>query len=322
MMYQYIIRRILVFIPMLIALSIIVFGLAKAAPGDPFTGKILDPEVDPEVFEQQREELGLNKPLPVQYLNWVKSFSKGDFGMSMLYKGRTVQSLIVERFSNTLYLGLFALIITLIVSIPIGIYSARHPYSLLDYSATTFGFLGLAIPNFFFGLVAIYLLSINLGWFPAQGTVSSTDLSGMDAFWDRIHHMVLPGITLGLAGTASYMRYMRSEVLDTLGSDYIRTARAKGMSETIVLYKHTLRNALIPIITLMGFEFGALLSGAVITEQVFNYPGLGTLFIDGVLNRDYPVVMAICLLLGVTILIGNLLADIFYSIVDPRIRYD
>lgn len=322
MMYQYIIRRILVFIPMLIALSIIVFGLAKAAPGDPFTGKILDPEVDPEVFEQQREELGLNKPLPVQYLNWVKSFSKGDFGMSMLYKGRTVQSLIVERFSNTLYLGLFALIITLIVSIPIGIYSARHPYSLLDYSATTFGFLGLAIPNFFFGLVAIYLLSINLGWFPAQGTVSSTNLSGMDAFWDRLHHMVLPGITLGLAGTASYMRYMRSEVLDTLGSDYIRTARAKGMSETIVLYKHTLRNALIPIITLMGFEFGALLSGAVITEQVFNYPGLGTLFIDGVLNRDYPVVMAICLLLGVTILIGNLLADIFYSIVDPRIRYD
>ncbi|HLR52352.1 MAG TPA: ABC transporter permease [Candidatus Avamphibacillus sp.] len=321
-MYQYIIRRILVFIPMLIALSIIVFGLAKAAPGDPFTGKILDPEVDPEVFEQQREELGLNKPLPVQYLNWVKSFSKGDFGMSMLYKGRTVQSLIVERFSNTLYLGLFALIITLIVSIPIGIYSARHPYSLLDYSATTFGFLGLAIPNFFFGLVAIYLLSINLGWFPAQGTVSSTNLSGMDAFWDRLHHMVLPGITLGLAGTASYMRYMRSEVLDTLGSDYIRTARAKGMSETIVLYKHTLRNALIPIITLMGFEFGALLSGAVITEQVFNYPGLGTLFIDGVLNRDYPVVMAICLLLGVTILIGNLLADIFYSIVDPRIRYD
>src|SRR5690625_838519 len=162
-MYQYIIRSILIFIPMLIALSIIVFGLAKAAPGDPFTGKILDPDVDPEVFEQQREELGLNKPVPVQYVNWVSSFSKGDFGVSMLYKGRTVKSLITERFSNTLYLGLFAVLITLVVSIPIGIYSARNPYSLLDYSATTFGFLGLAIPNFFFGLVAIYLLSINLG---------------------------------------------------------------------------------------------------------------------------------------------------------------
>lgn len=307
---------------MLMALSIIVFGLAKAAPGDPFTGKILDPDIDPEVFEQRREELGLNKPLPVQYVDWVTSFAKGDFGMSMLYKGRTVKSLIVERFSNTLYLGLFAVLITLIVSIPIGIYSARHPYSFLDYSATTFGFLGLAIPNFFFGLVAIYLLAINLGWFPAQGTVSSTEMSGLAEFWDRLHHMVLPGITLGLAGTASYMRYMRSEVLDALGSDYIRTARAKGMSESIVLYKHTLRNALIPIITLMGFEFGTLLSGAVITEQVFNFPGLGTLFIGAVLNRDYPVVMAICLLLGVAILIGNLLADIFYSIVDPRIRYD
>lgn len=321
-MYQYIVRRILIFIPMLIALSIIVFGLAKAAPGDPFTGKILDPDVDPEIFEQQREELGLNKPLPVQYANWVTSFAKGDFGKSMLYKGRTVQSLIVERFSNTLYLGLFAVMITLIVSIPIGIYSARHPYSFLDYGATTFGFLGLAIPNFFFGLVAIYLLSINLGWFPAQGTVSGTEVSGIAEFWDRIHHMVLPGLTLGLAGTASYMRYMRSEVLDALSSDYVRTARAKGMSETSVLYKHTLRNALIPIITLMGFEFGSLLSGAVITEQVFNFPGLGTLFIGAVLNRDYPVVMAICLLLGVAILIGNLLADVFYSIVDPRIRYD
>lgn len=321
-MYQYIIRRILIFIPMLIALSIIVFGLAKAAPGDPFTGKILDPDVDPKVFEQQREELGLNKPVPVQYVNWVSSFAKGDFGVSMLYKGRTVKSLITERFSNTLYLGLFAVLITLVVSIPIGIYSARNPYSLLDYSATTFGFLGLAIPNFFFGLVAIYLLSINLGWFPAQGTVSNADVSGLSEVLDRIHHMVLPGITLGLAGTASYMRYMRSEVLDVLGSDYIRTARAKGMSESSVLYKHTLRNALIPIITLMGFEFGTLLSGAVITEQVFNFPGLGTLFIGAVLNRDYPVVMAICLLLGVAILIGNLLADIFYSIVDPRIRYD
>src|SRR5699024_4400563 len=182
----------------------------------------------------------INKQLPVQYLNWVKSFAKGDFGDSMLYNGRTVQSLIVERFSNTLYLGLFALGITLIVSIPIGIFSARNPYSFLDYSATTFGFLGLAIPNFFFGLIAIYILSINLGWFPAQGTVSNADISGFPAFLDRIHHMILPGITLGLAGTATYMRYMRSEILDVLGSDYVRTARAKGMSETSVLYKHTL----------------------------------------------------------------------------------
>jgi peptide/nickel transport system permease protein len=321
-MYQYIIRRILIFIPMLIALSIIVFGLAKAAPGDPFTGKILDPKVDPIVYEQQRAALGLDKPVPIQYVNWASSVAQGNFGDSMYYKGRSVQSLIQERFLNTLYLGLVALTITLVVAIPIGIYSARHPYSLLDYSATTFGFVGLAVPNFFFGLVVIYVLSIKLNLFPAQGTVTSLDLTGFAEFKDRIHHMILPGLTLGLASTASYMRYMRSEVLDVLGSDYIRTAKAKGMSDRNVLYKHTLRNAMIPIITLLGFELGGLLSGAVITEAVFNFPGLGTLFISSILNRDYPVVMAITLLLGVAILVGNLLADIFYSIVDPRIRYD
>lgn len=321
-MYQYIFRRILIFIPMLFALSIIVFLLAKAAPGDPFTGKMLDPNIDPEVFEQQREALGLNKPIHIQYGNWVSKFVKGEFGESITYNGRTVKSLIVERFGNTVRLGVFALFLTLIVSIPIGIYSARKPYSPLDYATTAFGFMGLAIPNFFFGLVAIYIFAIKLGWFPAQGTIAGAGMGGIAEFMSRIHHLVLPGITLGLAGTATYMRYMRSEVLDVLDSDYVRTARAKGMSERNVLYKHTLRNALIPIITLMGFEFGTLLGGAIITEQVFNFPGLGTLFISSVVNRDYPVVMAISLFLGIFILIGNLLADIFYSIVDPRIRYD
>lgn len=321
-MFQYLIRRILTFIPMLFLLTIIIFGLATAAPGDPFTGKILDPSIDPEVYEERKEALGLNDPLPVQYFNWLGSVVKGDLGESITYNGRSVTELIGERLMNTVYLGMFALAITLIVAIPIGLYSAKYPYSMLDYSATAFGFIGLAVPNFFFGLIAIFVFSISLGWFPAQGTVSSVDATGFGMIMDRLHHMVLPGLTLGLAGTATYMRYMRSEVLDVLGSDYIKTAKAKGMSETSILYKHTLRNAIIPIITLLGFEFGALLSGAVITEQVFNYPGLGTLFITSITNRDYPVVMAINLLLGVTILFGNLLADMLYSAVDPRIRYE
>lgn len=322
-MYKYIIRRILIFIPMLFALTIIVFALAKAAPGDALTGRQLaDPKIDPEVYEQQRESLGLNDPIPVQYWRWLSSTAQGDFGKSLVFNGRSVADLIKARLANTLYLGLFSLFITIIVAIPIGIYSARKPYSLLDYAATGFGFLGLAIPNFFFGLIAIYVLAINLGWFPSQGTLSGPGVTGFTAFIDRMHHMILPGITLGLAGTATYMRYMRSEVLDVLGSDYIRTAKAKGMSDRNVLYKHTLRNALIPIITLLGFEIGVLLSGAVIIEQVFQYPGLGTLFISSVTNRDFPVVMAITLILGILILIGNLLADIFYSIIDPRIRYD
>lgn len=322
-MYKYIVRRVLVFIPMLFILTVIVFGLALLAPGDALTGQSLsDPNVDPEVYERQREALGLNDPVPVQYFRWISSVAQGDLGNSLVFNGRSVAELIEARLANTLYLGLFSLLITIIIAIPIGIYSARHPYSLLDYGATGFGFFGLAIPNFFFGLIAIYFLSIKLGWFPAQGTLSTPGLTGFEAFIDRIHHMILPGITLGLAGTATYMRYMRSEVLDVLGSDYIRTAKAKGMSDSNVLYKHTLRNALIPIITLMGFEVGVLLGGAVITEQVFQYPGLGTLFLSSVTNRDYPVVMAIAMILGILILVGNLLADIFYSIIDPRIRYD
>ncbi|MTD30735.1 ABC transporter permease [Planomicrobium sp. YIM 101495] len=321
-MYKYIIRRLLVFIPMIFLLTIIIFALATAAPGDPLTGKKVDPSISPEVYEQQREELGLNDPLPVQYFNWISSFAQGDFGESMFYNGRSVESLIGARLLNTVYLGLFAFAITLLVAIPLGIYSAKKPYSLLDYGGTAFGFIGLAIPNFFFGLIAIYVFSITFGWFPAQGTTSDPNLTGAAALLDRLHHMVLPGLTLALAGTATYMRYMRSEALDVLGSDYIRTAKAKGMSERSIVFKHTLRNALIPIITLTGYEFGVLLGGAVITEQVFNYPGLGTLFIDSITNRDYPVIMAINLLLGVTVLFGNLLADILYSVADPRIRYD
>ncbi|WP_170006256.1 ABC transporter permease [Bacillus fonticola] len=320
-MYKYIIRRILIFIPMLIALTILVFGLSLAAPGDAFSTQ-LDPNIDPEVYDQQREALGLNDPVPVQYLRWVANVAQGDFGESYVYNGRQVSELISDRIPNTFYLGLFALVVTVVVSIPIGIYSARKPYSLLDYGATAFGFFGLAVPNFFFGLVLIYVLAIELSWFPSQGSVSAVGLEGFDLFLNKLQHLVLPGLTLGLAGTASYMRYMRSEVLDVLGKDFIRTARAKGMSDRNVLYKHTLRNAMIPIITLLGFEVGVLLSGAVITEGVFQYPGLGTLFLNSIGGRDYPVVMAIALLLGVFILIGNLLADIFYSIVDPRIRYD
>ncbi|MCM3217904.1 MULTISPECIES: ABC transporter permease [Niallia] len=320
-MYKYIIRRVLVFIPMLFALTVIVFGLMQAAPGDPFTGK-LDPNVDPEVYEQQKEALGLNDPIYVQYFRWLGNIVQGDFGESIVYKGREVTDLLESRVSNTLTLGTFSLIITILFSIPIGIYSARKPYSVLDYSVTTFSFFGLAIPSFFFGLVAIYFFAIQLGWFPSQGTVSSPNLQGAELFWDKLHHLILPGLTLGLGGMATYTRYMRSEVLDVLSGDYIRTARAKGMTENTVLYKHTLRNALIPIVTLLGFEIGALLGGAIITEGVYQYPGLGTLFINSISSKDYPVIMVITLMIGFFTLLGNLLADIGYSLVDPRIRYE
>jgi peptide/nickel transport system permease protein len=319
---KYVIRRLLIFVPMLFALTIIVFALMQATPGDAFSGRNLDPNVSQEVYEKQRDALGLNDPVYIQYFRWVSKLVKGDLGESYVHKGKLVSDLVAERIGNTFYLGITSLLITIIVAIPIGIYSARKPYSVLDYAGTGFSFFGLAVPSFFFGLVAIYIFSIKLGWFPSQGTVTSPDLEGFSLFTDRIHHLILPGLTLGLGGTAAYMRFMRSEVMDVLGADYIRTARAKGMTENNVLYKHTLRNAMIPIITLLGFEVGTLLSGAIITESVYQYPGLGNLFITSITSRDYPVIMAINLMLGFFVLLGNLLADIFYSIVDPRIRYD
>lgn len=322
LMYKYIIRRVLQFIPMLFLVTIIVYILAYMAPGDPLTGEYIDPNIPPEVLEERREALGLNDPLPVQYWKWVSSVATGDFGMSMHYTGRSVSELISSRIMNTVYLSLFSLFITIVIAIPIGIYSAKKPYSLLDYSATTFAFLGLATPNFFAALIGIYVFAFQLGWFPSQGTVSTIGLTGVELFLDKLRHLVLPGFTLGLASTAIYMRYMRTEMMEVMSSDFIRTARAKGLGPRPVLYKHTLRNALIPIITLLGFEFGTLLSGAVITEAVFQYPGLGTLFLSSIVNRDYPVIMAINLILAVAILVGNLLADIFYAVVDPRIRYD
>ena len=321
-MHKYIIRRVLQFIPMLFLITVLIFALAKAAPGDPLTGERLDPNIDPAVYEIRREALGLNDPIPLQYWNWLSSVSTGDFGNSMQYTGRSVMDLISTRIMNTLWLALFALVVTLAIAIPIGIYSANRKYSLFDYGATTFAFLGLATPNFFAGLLAIYVFAFTFGWFPAQGTTTALGLSGFELFIDKLRHLVLPGFTLGLASTAAYMRYMRTEMLEVKGSDFIRTAHAKGLSSNSVLYKHTLRNALIAIITLLGLEFGTLLSGAIITERVFSYPGLGTLFINAISNRDYPVIMAINLILAVSILIGNLLADIFYAIVDPRIRYD
>jgi peptide/nickel transport system permease protein len=319
-MYKYIIRRLLVMIPMLFVITIVIFTFAKLAPGDAFSGEP-DPNVEYEAIQAKRDLYGLNDPAHVQYLSWLKNVAQGELGVSLRFE-RPVTQLIGERIDNTLFLAVTSLFITLSLSIPIGIYSARKPYGLFDYSATTFGFLGLATPNFYLGLVLIYFFAIKLGWFPSQGTVTSTDLTGFSLWLDKLHHVILPALSIGTAGTAGYMRYMRSEMMEVMGRDFIRTARSKGVSEHSVLYKHTLRNALIPIITLLGFEFGTLLSGAVLTEAVFSWPGLGTLFLTSITNRDYPIIMGINLLLAVTILIGNLLADIFYAVVDPRIRYD
>lgn len=319
-MHKYIFRRLLVMIPLLFVITVIIFTFAKLAPGDAFSGEP-NPKVRAEDIQKKRAMYGLNDPPYIQYISWLKNVSHGDLGVSLRFQ-EPVADLIKERLGNTVLLSVISLFITLIISLPIGIYSARKPYSVFDYSSTTFGFLGLATPNFFLGIILIYIFAIQLQWLPAQGTVSSADVEGFDLWIDKLKHVIMPAISLGTAGTAAYMRYMRSEMLEVMDRDFIRTAKSKGVPERSLLFKHTLRNALIPIITLLGFELGGLLSGAIITEYVFSWPGMGRLFIESVTNRDYPIIMAINLILATAILLGNLLADIFYAIVDPRIRYD
>ncbi|MBP3039073.1 ABC transporter permease [Bacillaceae bacterium Marseille-Q3522] len=320
-MYKYIFGRLLGMIPNLIIITILIFTFAKLAPGDPFSAQ-LDPGVSQEDVERQRAMFGVDDPLHEQYISWLTHVIKGDFGVSLKSK-RPVSDLINERIGNTVLLAGLSFFITLIIAIPLGIMSARRPYSLLDYGGTTFSFAGLSIPNFYLGLLLIFIFALHFGWFPSQGTVTSSEnYSGFRFILDKLHHAILPSIAVGTSATAIYFRYMRSELLEVMGKDFIRTAKAKGVPEGKLLYKHTLRNAMIPIITLMGFEFGSLVSGAIITEKVFSWPGIGTLFLDSILTRDYPTIMAISFIIAVAILIGNLLADIFYSIVDPRIRYN
>lgn len=320
-MLQYIIRRVLGMIPILIAISILIFTLAKLAPGDPFSGDP-DPRVRKTQIQKQQEMWGLNDPLPVQYISWASKVVQGDFGASIRYR-KPVMEVIGDRIGNTLLLGALSLFITLVIALPFGIAAGRRPYSTLDYTGTVLSNLGLATPNFYLGLILIFVFSFKLGMFPAQGTVTAgAGYTGFRYFLDKLHHLFLPALAIGTTGAVTYFRYLRSEILEVSGKDFIRTAKSKGVSSNMVMYKHTLRNALIPVITLFGFELSALVSGAIITEQIFSVPGIGRLFLESIGNRDYPVIMAVSMLSAVAILIGNLFADILYSVVDPRIRYN
>ncbi|MGM7700759.1 ABC transporter permease [Pseudalkalibacillus sp. Hm43] len=316
-MLSYIIRRIIMAIPLLIGISILSFGIIHLAPGDP-TALMMDPNIKPEDMEAYKEKYGLNDPPHIQYLKWVGNMVQGDFGQSLIRQGTDVSFLITERLPNTLFLMLVATFLALIISIPFGILSARKPYTLTDYSVTFTSFLGLATPNFWFGLVLIMFLSVQLGWFPTGGIAT---LNEPFSLWDRIHHLILPAIVLATADMAMLTRYTRTSMLEVLKQDYIRTARAKGFKERKVVYKHGLRNGLIPIITIFGLLLPSFFAGTVIVEKIFNWPGIGLLFIDAAFQRDYPVIMAITIIAAVLTVVGNLIADILYAVFDPRIEY-
>jgi peptide/nickel transport system permease protein len=303
-------------IPILFGISVLSFAIMYAAPGKPAIMN-LDPEIPPEVREAQIERLGLNDPIPVQYVRWLGNVVQGDFGTSYSRK-IPVTDMILDRLPNTLLLMASSLFIAAIIAIPFGVISATRQYSLTDYGVTMGSFVGLATPNFWLGIMLIMLFSVQLGWTPVGGVAT---IGAEFSIIDRLHHLILPAFVLATADMAGLTRYTRSSMLEVVNQDYIRTARAKGFRERRVIYKHGLRNGLIPVITMFGLMLPTMIGGSAIVESVFNWPGIGKMFIDATFQRDYPVIMAITMFGALLTVIGNLIADILYAVLDPRIEY-
>lgn len=320
-MWKTIIRRILVMIPQLFVLSIIIFLLAQKMPGDPFSG-LITPETDPARVEELREQAGLNDPAPVQYVNWIKNVAQGDFGKSYTYK-RSVSSLIGERAYNTFLLSLLSVILVYALAIPLGVIAGRYKDSFIDKTIVLYSFVSYAIPTFVLSLIFLYVFGYQLSWFPTSGTVDVNITEGTFAYyWNRIHHMLLPAITYAILGTTGIIQYLRSEVIDAQTQDYVKTARSKGVPLRKVYTRHIFRNSLLPVAAFLGFTITGLLGGSIFIETIFGYPGMGQLFVNSVITRDYSVITTLVMLFGFLTLLGSLLSDIIMSIVDPRIRID
>jgi len=311
--FAFLTQRLLQIIPTLIIVSMLIFGLQQLLPGDPAL-IMAGEERDPKVLAEIREQYRLDQPIPVQYLYWVKGVLTGNLGESMRLKS-SVSSLVAEKLPVTLQLAFMALLIAIGVGIPAGIVSAVKKETLWDYGANLFALWGLSTPNFWLGILMIFLFSVTLGWLPASGYVRL----GED--WkSSLATTIMPAFVLGNALAAVLMRHTRSAMLQAMGTDYVRTARAKGLHENRVVLKHALRNAMTPVITLLALDFGTLLSGAVLTEQIFSIPGFGKLIVDSVFNRDYAVVQGVVLVTSSIYISLNLLADVAYVLVNPRLR--
>lgn len=320
-MLTYTLQRLGQGLVLLVIVSFISFFVMKLAPGNPMQ-TFINPRMSPQEITRAEEALGVNKPIPLQYLGWVSSVAQGNFGYSVR-NGQSVSDLLKQRAGPTLLLSVTSFFLILALALLIGIYSAARPYSLLDYLSTALVFAGLSIPSFFLGLGLIYLFAVKLGWLPTSGYENySADHQGLSLFVDRLRHMVLPVIVLTITGLAGILRHVRSSVSEALQQDFIRTARSKGASERRVLVKHALRNGLIPVITLLGLSLPAFFAGSVITETIFAWPGMGRLLVDAVFARDYPVSMAINTITAALVILGSVVADVLYGLADPRVRYD
>ena len=312
-MFTYFLRRLAIIIPTLFFVSMIIFGLQQLLPGDPALA-LAGEERDPAVIAYLHQKYHLDEPLPVRYALWLGGVLRGDLGESIRIN-KPVLDLVLEKLPVTAELAGLAIIVALAIGIPAGVLSAVKNGRWLDYGANVFALWGLSTPNFWLGFLLILLFSVQLGWLPASGFVSPTEDLGQN-----LRAMIMPAFVLGNAIAAVMMRHTRSAMLQVLGMDYVRTARAKGLAERVVILKHALRNALVPVVTLGALEFGQLLSGAVLTEQVFTIPGFGKLIVDAVFNRDYAVVQGVVLCTATAYIVLNLCADLAYFLVNPRLR--
>jgi len=318
-MGRYLLRRLLIAVPSLLGISIVLFVVLALAPGDPFGDLASNPNVPPEVADALRAKFGLDDPILLRYLHWLSAMLHGDWGFSFVSRV-DVDTLIRQRLPVTLLVIGSSQILALLIALPVGVYSAVRRYSIFDQIANLFAFVGFSLPTFFTGLLFILLFSIYLDWLPF---VFRTDLgaTGWHWYWEEFKQAVMPVAVLGLVQAASWTRYVRSSVLEVIRLDYVTTARAKGLSERMVVVKHVVRNALIPVVTLVALQMPALFGGAIVTEQIFRIPGIGSLLISSILANDTPVIMAVTFVFACLVILFNLIADILYGWLDPRIAY-
>jgi len=318
-MGRYLLRRLLIAVPSLLGISIVLFAVLALAPGDPFGELASNPNVPPELAASLRAKFGLDDPIALRYVHWLSAMLHGDWGFSFVSR-MDVDTLIVQRLPATIFVIGSSQILALLIALPVGVYSAVRPYSIFDQIVNLLAFIGFSLPTFFTGLLFILLFSIYLDWLPF---VYRTDLgaTGWHWYWEQFKQAVMPISVLGLLQAASWTRYVRSSVLEVVRLDYVTTARAKGVPERMVIIKHVVRNALIPVVTLVALQMPALFGGAIVTEQIFRIPGIGSLLISSILANDTPVIMAVTFVFACLVILFNLLADVLYGWLDPRIAY-
>jgi peptide/nickel transport system permease protein len=316
---RYLTRRLLIAIPSLLGISIVLFTVLALAPGDPFEELATNPNVPPEVRANLRLKFGLDDPIYLRYLRWLAAMLQGDWGFSFASRVN-VDDLILQRLPTTLFVIGSSQVLALMVALPVGVYAATRPYSLFDQVANTLTFVGFSLPTFFTGLLFILVFSIQLDWLPFvyRADISAT---GWQWYWEHVKQAIMPVAVLGLFQGASWTRYVRSAVLDVIRLDHVTTARAKGLAEGVVVRKHVVRNALIPVVTLVALTMPAVFGGAIVTEQIFRIPGIGSLLIASILTNDTPVVMAVTFVFACLVIVFNLMADLLYGWLDPRISY-